>query len=88
VLLQVRQPLVDFSVAEVLEEVEALGREHLGGAHAPAVGPTVVSGDGERLVVDLEDFFGGVRGGGSIENKHGLDYESESVAVNLGSVEV
>jgi hypothetical protein len=48
VLLQVRQQLVDFPVAEVLEEVKALGREHLGGAHAPAV----VSGDGERLVMD------------------------------------
>ena len=71
-------------MAEVLEEVKALGREHLGGAHAP----TVVSGDGERLVMDLEDFFGGVHRGGGIENGHGLDYESESVAVGLGSIEV
>jgi hypothetical protein len=75
-------------VAKVLEEVKVLGREHLGGAHAPAVAPTVVFEDGERLVMDLKDFFGGVRGGGGIENGHGLDYESESVAVGLGSVEV
>lgn len=75
---------MDLSVAEVLEEVEALGCEHLGAAYAPAVAPAVVSGDpgegvfgvglssdgvgngavGEVLVVGLEDFFGGVRGGG------------------------
>jgi hypothetical protein len=75
-------------MVEVLEEVEALGCEHLDGAHTPAFAPAVVFGDGKCLVVDLEDFFGGIRGGGSIENGHELDYESESVAVGMGSVEV
>lgn len=75
---------MDFPVSVVLEGVEALSREHLGAAYAPAVAPPVVSGRpgegvfrvglgsdgvrykavGEGLVVGLEDFFGGVPGGG------------------------
>ena len=87
----------------MLEEFEALGCEHLGGAHVPVVAPAMVSRDlgegvfgmglgsdrvknevvGERLVVDLEDFFGGIRGGGD-DGGDGAKVEGHKRAIELG----